>query len=1533
MWNLFMNRKSLFIIGVLTVSLLPILSVQASASVGLNISPNLQIADVKAITESIDIQNIMDHVSVLSSFDTRVTGYPGANSTAEYIADQFSQAELKPYGEDAYFDYYPVTVPIDRGAAVILSDGTVLEAFSLWPNMIQECRTPPEGIKGELIYAGYGSLESFTAEEVEGSIVLMEFNSGDKWIRAASLGAKAVIFMKPSSTTRLESETKFTLTPLNFPRVYVNDSEAIDRLLGIAAAGAEVTVKSGMSWETVTAMNVVGMVEGYLKPKEIVFITAYYDDWSVVPMIAPGADEAVSVSVLIELAKLLGKSENKPAMTVVFVAFSGHYEGLAGSREFVEQYYFSNEVLNKTTILHALINLDLSSDSDQLSYLSQGTGIPAWTIPGQSVAIAPIRIWIGQFILDLTKSLPQYDANRYVIDPSRPRIPTTYNLDSDPSILTGTVSLSYRTVGAYRMHMGHPLSTTELITEANLMPQLIFIYSSFFALTHDETLNFRRSEPEVPSRRFYDPGSGLGIGFAGIVGDIVYYNYTSGTYNYEDLQKYKILLQVFAAPPFSGASGGGPSLDPFLHIITEVKPGSGLSYEVHGLGSGIINQIRSIQSSQPTYAYHAFAYAIDRETGEIVCAPDLGEYGAQRFGFTGILIENEPYQFQRIVLFKAAEVVLFDMIDPERLLPPQTTMNTRQRFVTPTFNPISLAALPMDRNLQSPPLSYGLVNPSITYEPISIVFVPPEASFDIILLGTERLGAWMSAGGLREALGAISGVINNATFENPEGQGYRLKEAGETLSLTSTARTAALNFYLLNKHRLDTYGSVWVTFITAEYVMNLTNPLAQRIQMPDMTIGETYGVALQLWNLQAMAYGLIKSLALDVISVAVFFSMLLVPFSLILERLLFNQGGWKRLAAIMGIFGTFLLILSLMHPGFKLASNILAVSLGFLVFILTIPVFLYIIGQTRTYFGRLGARISGVHGIEVSRVGAAMLSLSMGISNTKKRKFRSSLTMVSVIIMVSSMVALTSVQNILYSRTITVPRENLPYNGLLIKIGRSEQPLSENLIEIIGETLGSEAVTSLRSWAYVPAPRVTAGMETADIMFLSLTGPSGKAQSFGMVMGLTPEEAAVTGLGNFVEGRWFEPFESQACIITKATADLMGYEVGDIFNYLGAQFRIVGLLDGDLVSEMKDLDGSPLNPTQILSTAGGVTIQPVPWDSVLIVPYDFAVKELSAKTYMIAVSHSDAEASNKLARDLTLTTGGNFDVYVGFEDLVSVYHRGVGFEVMGLQSLIVPLVITFLVQLNLIVGSIYERTPEIQVFGSVGLSPTQVGMVFLGEVVVFAVIAGMAGYLIGTGSYIFMYGWGIAPEGFRPNYSSIFTMSSVGISMAIMVVASIYPFYKASKLVTPSLERKWKITTKAVGASWEIPLPVKIIRGEYRGLLRYLDEYLDSLRESRGGAFLTVDTAVTTQVVEDETVEVFEATLNIGAEVRTSVKVRSLPGEDPESVNILFEFNRLSGKLGTWQKSIPSIADTLRKQVLNWTGLTPTMRSEYIKRA
>ena len=53
--------------------------------------------------------------------------------------------------------------------------------------------------------------------QVEGAVVLMDFNTGDAWLNSGYLGAGGVVFIEPDSTVYLEGERKFLTGLLQTP--------------------------------------------------------------------------------------------------------------------------------------------------------------------------------------------------------------------------------------------------------------------------------------------------------------------------------------------------------------------------------------------------------------------------------------------------------------------------------------------------------------------------------------------------------------------------------------------------------------------------------------------------------------------------------------------------------------------------------------------------------------------------------------------------------------------------------------------------------------------------------------------------------------------------------------------------------------------------------------------------------------------------------------------------------------------------------------------------------------------------------------------------------------------------------------------------------------------------------------------------------------------------------------------------------------------------------------------------------------------
>ena len=89
---------------------------------------------------------------------------------------------------------YDVSIPVEKGGGMTLeAAGRRIGLRGIWPNLVRTSTLPDGGVDGRLIDGGAGAFTDMEGEDVEGAFVLMDFNSSDRWLSAAYLGAAGVV--------------------------------------------------------------------------------------------------------------------------------------------------------------------------------------------------------------------------------------------------------------------------------------------------------------------------------------------------------------------------------------------------------------------------------------------------------------------------------------------------------------------------------------------------------------------------------------------------------------------------------------------------------------------------------------------------------------------------------------------------------------------------------------------------------------------------------------------------------------------------------------------------------------------------------------------------------------------------------------------------------------------------------------------------------------------------------------------------------------------------------------------------------------------------------------------------------------------------------------------------------------------------------------------------------------------------------------------------------------------------------------------
>ena len=1448
------------------------------------------------VAQNIDQENIKEHLMFLTQVASRVTGYPGFFKAADYIASKF-----KDYGLEVSLENYTITVPIDHGAKITLKDGLSFEAYVLWPNHVNP--SPYESPSGgdKLVYVGAGDFSSYDGKDIANKFVLMDENSRWYWSVAAQYGAKGVIYRQEDETTRSEAIWKIGSLPLYFPRLFVRSKDGEQLLKLLASTGEiEIHVESNMTWERISVPNIVGYVEGTgPHSNEVIVVSAYFDSWSIVPALSPGATDALGIATLLELARFL--SEHPPDRSIILVALSGHWESLWGAREFVDSHL---KDIGRTIKVFA--SLDLATDSQQIGIYNGAQGgvgyIPTYVYQNPATLNARYSWLVTKFFgeyLDKMREIWGTDFGETFVDrillthPSYIKVNApmefagTTMFDSEPYTLACYGGgFAYHTTNAIRLYMKTPLDTYDRLNLRNLWPQVKFISSTLWGLANEPTLTIVQNP-----FRFGPPD----WGFATLTIVTSIYNRSTAFWDPVDVHRrpelWKDMLVFFSM-------GGAPA---------GIAGGGGVSGGLSGFVMPDENGEAVIKGVKPFSLGYVDAFVVNRTNGRIEWATDLGAYQAPPAG-KNVNIASANFR-RMIAIFECASVYMFSAFNPVDFSPASALL---------IYNHLSHGPMIYQSSLSTPITALGGAGVGD-----SIVFVEPDTPTEIFI----------SAPGRRFPMG----ILINATENNPHGYGLRVPQ-GQTLRINQTSYNLLKDLYFVNHGRVKTamdyytYNPIVTDFhkYSTEYLKS-----AREAESNDSQ-SLIYGYSFAGWCYEQRSYFGTVDVIFEAIQTSVIFFIALIPFAVTLEKLIMStREGAKRLCGILVVFVIFLIVLGSFHPGFHLASNIIMVLMSFGMLAVTLPLFGFVFAETRTSVKEFRESEVGVHSAEISRADAIFHAFSVSIQNMRRRKFRTLLTMCSICIVVFSLVTFTSFALIPMPRGEEYEAEPL-YQGIFLR-KPTWAVIPEGIYHQLKIQYGDSAKVVPRSWFLMP----TMGTGIGYYPF----SPNLKTQ-IGAILFLDCAEDDVTSIWNRigVKGRWFVESDLYTALISETTAANLTSELGrpiDVDSKIemwGLNLSVAGIFDGDRV--IAELDQEPITPRVPVAGAGGgaVLVKPPHFsgNKVIIMPFKLALKFPELYNLMnLAIKPDNSSVISSIATSLVLRSA--IDVYSTVSNqsnTVRTLRYRTWFNTVGIETLIIPLVISGLTILNIMLSSVYERIKEISVYMSVGLSPLHVAGMFLAESLTYALAACVIGYLSGImGCFILGY-LNLYPPEFYPNYSSVFVVITILSSLVLTLISCIYPASKASRLVTPSLERKWRLRPPPKGSNvWTIPTPFGGSKDEVNGVLRFLKEFLSVHTIERTGTFCAEDMKLTTKAVEGREVESLEvkvrlAPYDIGLFQDVSIEaIKVHPEEERYGLTILIK--KITGTQDAWITSNRTFIDSLRKQMLIWRTLPAKERERY----
>ena len=270
-------------------------------------------------------QDFKTDCEVLTKGSHRLSG------TAEYqAAAAHVVSRLKAIGADDVIEQ-PFAMTQTRTIKATMNVGEAkIPLHPMRPNGIIPPVTPEAGVSGKIVHIGKGRAEDFNRVPVEGTIVVLDYDSGQGWLRALRLGALAVVFTKEGSCSAISAH--YTDANVNLLRFFYDGPAS-----QLPAEGTKVTLASKVVWEPAVGKNIFAFFKGTnptfsQKQEEVLVLAANLDTFGEVPTLTPGARSAANCAALLRIAEAI--AQNRPRRHVLIAFFDNEARGHQGSGVF-----------------------------------------------------------------------------------------------------------------------------------------------------------------------------------------------------------------------------------------------------------------------------------------------------------------------------------------------------------------------------------------------------------------------------------------------------------------------------------------------------------------------------------------------------------------------------------------------------------------------------------------------------------------------------------------------------------------------------------------------------------------------------------------------------------------------------------------------------------------------------------------------------------------------------------------------------------------------------------------------------------------------------------------------------------------------------------------------------------------------------------------------------------------------------------------------------------------------------------------------
>lgn len=1607
----------------------------------------------------------------------RYSGTPGFYRTEALIRDVFVKAGLEILTQE-----FPVVVPVTEVCELRDEDGQVLTDIQLYPvepSGLLPVSLPPEGIKGEIVPMDAAGLRGLAGRRAEDVIALTGVDGAMAgWPVLAGVGVKALLMredemsrsLRPDADQRAPWTDIQSMNEVEFPRILVRGP--IDKY-----AGRRVTLRAQVTWQTRYVRNYIGVLRGRETASEALVLNAYYDSSSMVPDVAPGAEQAIPLAALLECVRGLAPYRDQLPRDILFIVTAGHAQTMAGCTRLLESIepFTERQAGGRTLEKHRMqhqraleklaapvpppeimaqvageVNLDRREDSIEvrLAYLRAGSPVyregfnpvlasdaerkkesnshpllldylaakrrenqsaNLMTTPQVVRAAHPmyaewryeerLRAEVEKrktFHAQQVKELNQTIAVRALFR----RYEKTFMLNLE--LNSGGAMRKDRLAVLVGMSKVGPRVEPQVSELANLLHQKAGPAPLEVISWGAADADGRREVPNRHSRNATDLESESWFSCGRLAFSVVNYEFlppklgtpedTLDGMNLDVARRHlgivarSVLAIAYRQIPFKNITADtGGSVLAFRGKVLGMA-GSGGLLASHPMADRTFVRIGTDGSARS----ESDLYTRGVRTAPILMTDPDGSYelpmafgrayssltaDAARFGKDGrlryfkdaspaaqmvhrsdripsaelVLSGGEEVKPINIEVFPAKPVSFYGRNNPQ----------TQQNFKGVTF--LSKA---------------GLTGPARSANSGYTIFLEPDFEFYVGLmdgaLGNDQI---------LEYRAFLMNVDPDAPIlpEEPElwGRGYRV---ADTPVVTWPHFDAAATMIRTAEKRLrlqQQFGMADKQMLSLQQNAKdfLTEARQQRAAGDLQAAANTAGAALAfVINNQPVIRQRISQAVVGIL----WYLGLLVPFVFFVEKLVVGSPDIrKQLLSVGLLFVVVFLLLRYLHPAFQMVRAPLVILLGFVILLLTLLVTLMVGGKFRQNLKDLRRAEGQVDGADISRGGVVGTAFMLGLNNMRRRKVRTGLTCITLVLITFVMICFTSVSTDLVSEEYAVGRS--PWNGLLIR-NESYLPVDYGSIANIEGTFGATYPVARHTWVQTALLGSQPNFQNADILIdRSYSAGETKVQKRSRVsaaMVLPWNEPDYSGMDKFLltSRGWFTPpplsraevraavangtrFKREAILPDTVAAELgltkdAVNEGGAVVNIRGDDYEVIGIIDTAQLDKLTGPDGqSPLpydiNSVQSFGQVGSgrwivsKNVKPLPASQVILLNTEPKLKD-GEEAIIASVNilfprnpykaHSDDPErpgmdykAQRRAVVAYLERSGRHANYA--IDGVAYYGvRQRAKTLTGLLELLVPILLAALTVFNTMRSSVYERKSEIYVYNAVGIAPNHVFFIFMAEALVYAVVGAMCGYLLSQASGRALTVLGLT-GGLNMDYSSIETIYASLAIVAAVLLSTILPARDAARLAAPAETRSWSLP-HAEADTMEFSLPFTFTEHDRVAVVSYFWHWLDSHGSGSSETFYCsppeVEVLRGQELVPAVASTVWLKPYDLGVSQRMEI---SLP-TDPETGEYIARVKlvRLSGRVSSWQRTLKPFLVTVRKQFLNWRVTTDADR-------